>query len=173
MSINDSFSSGHGGYLRSAALLGAGALIAACGSGTTTTGSGSSVVSSRSHPDLGTILVDPGGKTVYVSDQETNGEVRCVDECLDFWIPVTPAEDTALSTAGDDELDIVRRSDNNQEQLAYQGKPLYTFSMDKAAGDVSGNNVEDAFGGTTFRWHAVVVAGGGDQQPQPDPGGGY
>lgn len=162
------------------ALLGAGALLAACGTddsaGTGTSddsGGGSSAVGSQTHPDLGTILVDSNGNTIYFSDQETDGEVRCVAECLQFWAPVTAASDSTPTSTDIADLGVIRRQDNNQNQLSYQGKPLYTFTMDKAAGDTSGDNVEDAFSGTTFTWHAVVLAGNGQAPQQPDPGGGY
>jgi hypothetical protein len=64
-----------------------------------------------------------------------------------------------------------RREDNSRNQLTYQGKPLYTFSMDKAAGDTKGNGLEDDFGGTHFVWRAVTIDG--SQQQPPAGGGGY
>jgi predicted lipoprotein with Yx(FWY)xxD motif len=157
-----------------AALLGAAAVLAACGSGEEADTGGdadTSVVSSRTHPEFGTILVDSGGKTVYFADQEASGKVQCVDDCLEFWIPVDASE---LATEGVEDLGVVRRPDSDRDQLSYQGKPLYTFSMDEAEGDVTGDNLEDAFGGTTFTWHAVVIAGdGGASQPDSGGGGGY
>lgn len=154
---------------RVATMLAAAALLAACGA----TDESAGAVHTREDPSLGTILVDTAGKTLYFTDQEEDGAIRCVGECLEFWIPVD-GQDTAGSDVPT--LDVRQRTDNEQDQLTYQGKPLYTFQLDKSAGDTNGHGVEDDFGGTHFVWHAVTVGtgakptggGGGDSG-----GGGY
>jgi predicted lipoprotein with Yx(FWY)xxD motif len=161
--------------VRLSVMVAGGVVLAACGSGgsaDTAGDSGTSVVTSTENSDLGTILVNADGRTVYFSDQEASGDVLCVDECLQFWIPVV-ADDSATTT-GVDGIGVVKRPDNNQQQVAYQGKPLYTFRQDHAEGDATGDNVKDDFGDTTFRWHAVVLAGSGKAPQQDDSGdGGY
>ncbi|WP_291413693.1 hypothetical protein [Actinophytocola sp.] len=173
--------------LRALALLGTATVVAACGSGGTTddgTGAGdgggdtSSVtvaVRTQDHPDLGKILVDVSGKTLYFAEQEEDGTVRCVDACLRFWFPAKIPDGAAPSVPGVTELDVLHRADNGQEQLTYQGKPLYTFQLDSSAGDADGNNLQDDFGGVHFVWHAVTVDGEGTPTPSPTPGndGGY
>jgi predicted lipoprotein with Yx(FWY)xxD motif len=166
--------------IRMAALVGAAAVLTACGSDA---GAGSdsaeappdAPVRAQEHPELGMILVDQSGKTLYFSEQEENGEVRCAATCLQFWIPTTVEDEAAPSIPGVEDLDTVQRPDNNQTQLTFQGKPLYTFSMDEAAGEAKGDNLADDFDGTRFVWHAATVeggAGGGDAPEEAPPGGG-
>jgi Secreted repeat of unknown function len=62
--------------------------------------------------------------------------------------------------------------------VIYQGKPLYTFTLDNSAGHAGGNGVTDSFAGMTFTWHAATVGTAPSTAPSPDmpnnyPGGGY
>jgi predicted lipoprotein with Yx(FWY)xxD motif len=161
-----------------AAALVAGGVLVACGATAEGGGGGGGVATSSDrvavravdHPDLGRILVDADGRTLYFADQEADGTLRCLDECLEFWFPAeSPAEEPVAP--GVDALGVLQRSDNGANQLTYDGKPLYTFQLDKAAGDANGHDVEDDFAGTHFVWHAVTVDG--EAPPQQDDGGGY
>jgi len=165
MSIKDS-------KVRLSTVLGAVAVLAACGSGGTT--GEDATVRSQDHPELGRILVDASGKTLYFAEQESDGVVRCVDGCLDFWFPAKSTDGAAPSVPGV-VLDVLRRADNGQSQLTYEGMPLYTFQLDNSAGEANGNNLEDDFGGTHFVWHAVTIDGEGAATPAETPGagGGY
>lgn len=145
--------------------------LAGCGSGETS-GGADAAVGVQDHPELGSILVDQQGRTLYFTDQEADGTIRCVGACLKFWLPATSQDESVPPVPGVAGLDTVRRSDNGQLQLTYQGKPLYSFSLDETAGEVNGNGVEDDFGGTHFVWHTVTIEGGATTQP-PDDGGGY
>lgn len=172
---------GHASAWRFVTLLGAAVVLAACGSDASDSGTGdcdeSAAVCAQDHPELGQILVDSEGKTLYFADQESDGTIRCVNDCLGFWEPVAVPAGAAPSAPDVTDLDVLQRTDNGQGQLTYQGKPLYTFK-DDAVGEVSGNNLEDDFGGTLFVWRAVTVEGA-DAPPaeQPDDpyygGGGY
>ncbi len=145
-----------------------GALLTACGSGNTAT-TGSSL-STATVAGVGSVLVDGSGKTLYYTEQEVDGQVRCTGDCLGFWFPATTA-DNSTPTGPVTGLGVLKRSDNGKTQLTYQGKPLYVFKMD-SAGQATGNMVKDKFGGTDFQWFATVVtataatSGGGG-------GGGY
>lgn len=166
--------------VRALTLLGAATVVAACGSGGTAdagggggdTSSETVAVRTQDHPDLGMILVDVSGKTLYFAEQEEDGTVRCVDACLRFWFPAKLPAGATPSVPGVTDLDVLHRTDNGQDQLTYQGKPLYTFQLDGSAGDANGNNLQDDFGGTHFVWHAVTVEGEGTPTPSPTPGGG-
>jgi len=161
--------------LRLSALLGTATVLAACGAdaGSESAGTPSdAVVRTQDHPDLGRILADGSGNTLYFTDEEADGAFRCVGSCLQFWIPSTIQDGAAPSVPGVDDLDTMRRPDNDQAQLTYQGKPLYTFSMDEAAGEVNGDNLTDDFDGTRFVWHAVTIDGPGTATDAPN-GGGY
>lgn len=153
------------------ALAGAATLLAACGSTTGKGGgaAGNSTLDTTDRQGVGTTLVDSAGKTVYFADQEAGGELKCVKDCLEFWFPVLADGGKAPTVNGVRDLGVLHRSDDGKEQLTYQGKPLYTFQLDKSAGDIKGNAFEDDFGGTHFVWHAATV---GDHAPAPTNGGG-
>jgi predicted lipoprotein with Yx(FWY)xxD motif len=117
--------------------------------------------------DVGQVLVDSGGAALYTADQEDDGTIRCVDACLAFWQPLT-VPDGETPAAGDDvpgELDVVERPDGSR-QVTYDGVPVYRFSED-SAGEVTGDGLEDSFGGTRFAWSVVSVGDDGG-----DSGGG-
>ena len=165
----------YGTVVRVSIALGAATLLAACSSGTAeesgASGDTSSItvsVHAKDHPELGKVLVDASGKTLYVADQESADNLRCVGDCLGFWFPATTSDGAAPSVPGVS-LDVVRRTDNGKDQITLGGKPLYTFQLDKVSGDANGNNVEDDFGNTHFVWHAATV--GDEGAPTPTPSG--
>lgn len=72
-------------------------------------------------------------------------------------------------------LATMKRSDTGAEQLTFEGKPLYTFKLDTAAGEAKGNNFSDAFSGVDFTWHAAAptAAAAPTKAPSSSDGGGY
>ena len=157
----------------------AAALVAACGgsggiygtggssasSGTTGTAhhasaSHGAVISTRTLPGVGTVLVDRSGKTLYSPQQEAHGMITCTGGCLSFWLPVTATAGATLHapagvTGG---LGTIHRP-GGLTQLTFHGKPLYTFALDKAPGQDHGNDVTDHFGAASFTWHAITTTG--------------
>lgn len=147
-------------------------LLAACGSQSAASGaaagpgtsSGSAVLATRQVSGVGTVLVDKSGKTVYSPDQESGGMVRCTGGCLSFWFPVTvsPAAASTLPSGLGGTVSTIKRPDDGQMQVTFNGKPLYTFRLDQAPGQAQGNNFDDSFGGTAFTWRAVSTSGSGN-----------
>ncbi len=133
--------------------------------GSAGTGNTSATVSARDIAGVGTALIASDGKALYFSDQERSGTIRCVGACLQFWTPLTVGSGGAPTTGSGvtGKLSTMNRPDGTA-QITYDGKPLYTFSLD-AAGQAKGNGFSDAFGGTTFTWHAAVVAGAASAGP--------
>src|SRR5262249_11006678 len=129
-------------------------------------------LSSRNVTDLGAVLVDRSGKTVYSPQQEFNGTIKCTGSCLSFWVPVKAG--TALSAPGNltGTLGKIHRKDDGVTQLTYDGKPLYTFVLDKAPGQAHGNSFRDSFGSVSFTWHALTTSGSPAKQGQPGSSGG-
>ncbi|MFS2217722.1 hypothetical protein ACCD08_24730 [Telluria sp. Tellsp104] len=91
------------------------------------------------------VLVDAHGMTVYTFDKDVagSGKSACNGPCAENWPPVN-AGDAAVSAP----YSTVTRDDGSK-QLAYQGKPLYTFVKDKKAGDRAGDKKMNV-------WHAVT-----------------
>jgi predicted lipoprotein with Yx(FWY)xxD motif len=137
-----------------------GLALAGCGgggSGEPAPGGGENV-SVESVDGVGDVLVDAGGHALYSPDQESGGKVLCTDACASIWIPVTlPAgKQPTGSSDVSARLGLVRRPDG-QEQVTFDGRPLYTFAEDGTAGEVTGNGFSDMFGGTGFTWHVAAL----------------
>jgi predicted lipoprotein with Yx(FWY)xxD motif len=155
-------------------------LLAGCGGGTKDGASAGSVptpgavLATRTQPNLGLILVNGSARTVYSAEQESNGMIACTGGCLDFWSPVTESGGSRAAPDGaPGTVATVRRSDTGATQLTYDGRPLYTFRLDRSSSDVRGNGLTDSFDGRSFTWRAVVVsAATGATGAPPSAGGG-
>ncbi len=106
--------------------------------------------------DLGQVLVDLTGHTLYVFTADTKGTPTCVDEsCAKVWPPLTGSSIAVGSGVPTQpgEFKLVARPDGTS-QLTVNGQPLYTYSGDAGPGETKGQGV----GG-----HWFVV--GADGQP--------
>ena len=103
--------------------------------------------------DLGEIVVDSEGMTVYMFDSDTQGgdSSTCeVGECATNWPAVTTdAEPTAEGIEG--ELGTIEGVDG-ETQVTLNGWPLYYFAGDSAAGDTNGQGVNGV-------WWVLTPAG--------------
>jgi predicted lipoprotein with Yx(FWY)xxD motif len=163
--------------------IGAAALgVVACGSSDddsamNTAGRSTGVVS-VADVDGTDVLADSAGKTLYSAAVEKGGEIHCVDACTSFWEPTLASSDDAKRAAGelDEKLGVVTRP-GGEEQLTFDGLPLYTFA-EEDAGKLEGDGFVDDFQGTRFEWEAARTSGAsrssGPSAPSDNsPGGGY
>ena len=105
--------------------------------------------------DLGKILVDSRGRTLYLFTKDTGSTSTCTGACAAAWPPlVADGATTAGNGAQASMLGTTKRSDNTV-QVTYNGHPLYLFAKDQSPGDTNGEGVS-AFGGS---WFAVSPAG--------------
>ncbi|MGH8823473.1 MAG: COG4315 family predicted lipoprotein [Jiangellaceae bacterium] len=147
-----------------ASLVGAAMVLAACGGNgddaQTGTGGGDATVSVAEDASLGEILVDSSGRALYTAEQEADGTIVCEGGCLELWLPLTVGEGGSPTSAEgvDGTLATVDRDDGTA-QVTLEGVPLYTFSLDRSPGDVTGNDVTDDFDGVTFTWHVATPSG--------------
>jgi len=90
------------------------------------------------------MMTDHKGMTVYTFDKDSAGKSMCNDKCAANWPPL-------MATAGDKSMGdwTVIKRDDGKMQWAYEGKPLYTFVMDKKAGDMTGEGKMDG------AWHVA------------------
>lgn len=94
--------------------------------------------------DLGDILTDADGMTIYYFANDTEGVSNCADECLENWpIVVVDGEPTAGDGVGA-ELGTIEAADGST-QLTVNGFPAYYFAGDASAGDVMGQGVGDVW----------------------------
>ncbi|HSC82265.1 MAG TPA: hypothetical protein VLC30_01490 [Pseudomonas sp.] len=79
------------------------------------------------------MLVDSQGMTLYTYDKDSAGMSSCTATCAQNWPPLTAPADAKA----EGEWSLVKRDDGSL-QWAFDGKPLYTFVMDKKPGDMLG-----------------------------------
>ena len=96
------------------------------------------------------------GKTVYVFDNDL-GEAMSVCEggCATTWPPVLG---TAASIENVPGLSLIARSDDSM-QVAYLGRPLYTYAGDTAVGDNNGQAVNNIWWQVSLPATSLQVAG--------------
>ena len=106
----------------------------------------------------GMILIDGGGRTLYLFAKDQPNQSACNGACVAAW-PVDQSSGTPKAGSGVKAslLGMIRRSDGTA-QVAYNGHPLYYYSGDSGAGQLNGQGV-DAFGA---KWYVVTPAGGAD-----------
>jgi predicted lipoprotein with Yx(FWY)xxD motif len=173
------------------ALAAVGVLAAGCGSNGSGSGSGSgsggygssgtapasggasSVATiSATSTNLGTILVDGSGRTLYLFEKDQPNQSACAGACAAAW-PVDQSSGTPKAGSGVKAslLGTIKRSDGTT-QVTYNKHPLYYFQGDSGAGQQNGQGV-DAFGA---KWFGVAPAGGavsGGATATTTNGGGY
>jgi predicted lipoprotein with Yx(FWY)xxD motif len=135
--------------------------ISACGGGSAATAaapktsSGASATVGASKTSLGSILVNSGGRTLYLFKADVGTKSACSGACATAWPPLlatgTPTAGAGVTAS---KLGTTTRSDGNR-QVTYNGHPLYLFVKDQKPGDVNGQGVT-AFGAS---WFALTPAG--------------
>jgi predicted lipoprotein with Yx(FWY)xxD motif len=152
-------------------LVAAAVVIASCGDGDNTSGgayggkggngygSGGSasagVISAAEVGELGTILVDSTGRTLYDFHKDQGTTSSCFEACAEAWPPLlTEGEPEAEGGAVAAKLGTTERQDGTT-QVTYAGHPLYTYVGDKGPGEANGNDI-DQFGA---EWYALQPSG--------------
>ncbi len=105
--------------------------------------------------DLGEIIVDSTGRTLYVFSTDAANGPTCYGECADTWIPLLADGDPA----GGPGIDVaaaktVPRRDG-RAQVTYRGQPLYRYAGDVTDRDANGQGL-DMFNG---EWHVLTKWG--------------
>jgi predicted lipoprotein with Yx(FWY)xxD motif len=159
--------------------------VAACGGGNTATAAkpappktssgASATIGVTSNGQLGKLLVDSQGRTVYLFQKDTGTKSTCAGACAAAWPPVRatgkPTVGAGLSAA---KLGTTPRSDG-KPQVTYSGHPLYLYAADTKAGDTNGQGIS-GFGAP---WYVLSPAGnantssGGSSGTSSGGGGGY
>ncbi len=138
-------------------------LLAACGSDNT--GGGGSTTSQESptqaasatesaaadaatvdvaSSDLGSILVDSKGNTLYLFEADTDGSSTCYQDCAATW-PALVGEAPVAGSGIDDSLLGTTERDDGSMQVTYADHPLYRYAPDTAPGDTNGQGVGDVW----------------------------
>ena len=105
--------------------------------------------------NLGRVLVDSKGRTLYAFGHDLKNKSRCSGACAGNWPPgLAPKKPKVGAGVSKAKLRVIKRSDGSR-QLSYAGHPLYRYIGDGKAGDVNGEGI-NSFGGV---WNALSRRG--------------
>jgi predicted lipoprotein with Yx(FWY)xxD motif len=113
--------------------------------------SGTKTLALKSNDELGSFLVGPNGKTLYLFEKDTGTTSACAaDPCRATWPALTA---TDAPTAGDGVNASLASTATGQvaNQVVYNGHLLYYFSGDTKPGDVNGLGIPS--------WYPVDASG--------------
>lgn len=102
--------------------------------------------------DLGDVLVDANGLSLYGFTNDVDGLPTCDDACADAWPPII-VESAELPEGLDPEIYSVVERNDGSFQLKAGIWPLYLFAGDAAPGDSNGQGSGDV-------WFLVTPDGG-------------
>jgi len=163
--------------LRNGALLASGAILVATGVATVSGGAASpTTIAVAQNKTWGPTLTLKNGDTLYRLTKDSKNKSVCTGKCATIWVPVLLATGQKTPVgSGVSHLGSFTRA-NGAHQVTYEGIPLYTFTGDKKAGQVTGN-VKDTWG----QWWSINPAspttapkkkGGGSPTTTTTSGGG-
>ncbi|HJZ61685.1 MAG TPA: hypothetical protein VKD47_05925 [Miltoncostaeaceae bacterium] len=119
--------------------------------------------------NLGRVLVDAHGKTLYVWAHDKTSTSTCNGPCAQFWPPlISRGKASPLAGVQAKLLGTSRRRDGRL-QITYAGHPLYYFANDTRPGQTNGEGLT-GFGG---RWDPVATTGKAVRQNSNSSGQGY
>ena len=113
---------------------------------------GEATVALGQNDTLGSFLVDDKGMTLYLFTKDTPNTSNCYDKCATAWPPLLTTGNASAGEGVDASLLGTTTRTDGSIQVTYNGWPLYYYEKDKAAGDVTGQNVGDV-------WFVVSPAG--------------
>ncbi len=102
----------------------------------------------REHPDLGPILTDEDGMTLYMFEMDAQGSGKsvCTDGCAEAWPPLTVDAGRELLAGGGvtAEVGTITRPSGSR-QVTVAGWPVYGFQNDEEVGDTAGHGVTESW----------------------------
>jgi predicted lipoprotein with Yx(FWY)xxD motif len=154
-SSNSSSSSGEGGAYGSGGETGSTQSAKSETGGGEAASGGDGTVTVATSADLGPILVDSKGFTLYDFHKDKGTESACYGACASTWPPLTAKGSPHAKGAADaSQLGTTKRSDGTV-QVTYAGHPLYTYVADTKPGETKGNDFS-SFGA---QWYALKANG--------------
>ena len=100
--------------------------------------------------DLGEILTDDAGFTLYLFIPDDQGGSACYEQCEAAWPPLVAS--TMAGEAVDGSLLGTAPRTDGSTQATYNGWPLYYFANDLEAGETNGQGLNDV-------WYVVDASG--------------
>lgn len=110
--------------------------------------------------DLGQILIDGHGRTLYLYTPDRRNSSTCYGQCAALWPPLlTTSKARPAHGVKGPLLGTTKRRDGKL-QVTYAGHPLYYFAQDQSPGDVFGQGLQNI-------WYAVSATGAQVSAPAP------
>jgi predicted lipoprotein with Yx(FWY)xxD motif len=104
---------------------------------------------------IGKVLVMRSGHTLYLFKKDTNGKSACSGACASFWPPLLAGGKPTAGPGVKAALLGTTRRANGTRQVTYNRHPLYSFKLDKSAGQTNG----EAYLAFGAKWYAVSASG--------------
>src|SRR6185436_20218019 len=106
---------------------------------------GGATVNVGQNDTLGSFLVDDKGMTLYLFTKDSPNTSVCYDKCATAWPPLLTTGDPVAGEGADASMLGTTKRTDGSIQVTYNGWPLYYYEKDKAAGDVTGQDVGDVW----------------------------
>jgi len=105
------------------------------------------------HTNLGDVVVDAKGMTVYVFDKDVagSGSSACTGDCQKLWGAVPAASDQPVAVGITAPVGVITGAAGGK-QITIAGLPVYTYTGDTAPGNTNGQLFKNL-------WHALTPAG--------------
>ncbi|AWK70658.1 hypothetical protein CBI38_02820 [Rhodococcus oxybenzonivorans] len=113
---------------------------------------------------IGEVVVDTGGMTVYVYDNDEvgSGASSCRGPCLESWPPVTSVtENPVVQGLQEVVVDTIPAADGTH-QLTVNGRPVYRYKDDNEPGDAFGQAVGSVWWTLDSSGNPVTTTAGGE-----------
>jgi predicted lipoprotein with Yx(FWY)xxD motif len=131
-------------------------VLTACGGGGDDQGSGATATTAVAQQatqgtvavastNLGEVLVDAKGRTLYVFTKDKGDQSVCSGKCTAAWPALTVTGAATPGAGVQASLLSTSKQANGSTQVTYGGKPLYYFAGDKAPGDTKGQGLNDVW----------------------------
>jgi predicted lipoprotein with Yx(FWY)xxD motif len=143
-------------------------VLAACGgssgsktSSTTTTGTprpsstASAPLVTTKKTSLGTFLVGPSGRTLYLWEADKGSKSTCNGACAAAWPPLKASSIPKAGSGVDMSLLGTSKRADGSTEVTYAGHPLYYFAGDGSPGQTNGEG-NNGFGA---EWYVVSTGG--------------
>ncbi|MFE6946580.1 COG4315 family predicted lipoprotein [Streptomyces chartreusis] len=92
--------------------------------------------------DLGPILVDASGRTLYAFTKDKEGQSNCDESCIAVWPALSGKTRAEAGNGVDKALLKGLRQAEGSVQTSYGDWPLYYYVGDAVAGDVNGQGLD-------------------------------
>jgi predicted lipoprotein with Yx(FWY)xxD motif len=102
---------------------------------------GDVVVRVASHSELGDLLVDDNGMTLYVFANDGPNQSNCTGECSNNWPPLRTEGNPQAGQGVDPNLIGSAPLDDGTQIVTYNQRPLYYWAQDSEPGQASGHGV--------------------------------